>query len=97
MELSAVDRGFEPPSGQNKDYKIVFLPLLYKTCSLLRAKTGWLRIRIIACKYIDDSKKCSLKLVIPITRNRWTISPKLNWEIKRNFRHYNTGNLLSFV
>ena len=43
-----VDRGFEPQSGQTKDYKIgiVASPLSMQHYGE-RAKTGWFRIRIM--------------------------------------------------
>ena len=45
---SAVDRGFEPRSGQTKDYKIGICCFQLRTQHLgERAKTGWLGIRII--------------------------------------------------
>ena len=49
LALSVVDHGFEPWSGQTKDYvKFVFAasPLSMEH-SGGRAKTGWLRIRIM--------------------------------------------------
>ena len=49
LASSAVDRGFEPQSGQTKDYEIVFCCFSAKHAALRRekAKTGWLGIRIM--------------------------------------------------
>jgi hypothetical protein len=48
LASSVVDRGFEPRSGQTKDYKIGIGCFSAKHAALgERAKTGWLRIRIM--------------------------------------------------
>jgi hypothetical protein len=49
LTLSVVDCGFEPPLGQTKDYKIGICYFYAKHIALKgeRAKTGWLRIRIM--------------------------------------------------
>ena len=48
LASNAVDRGCEPQSGQTKVYKMVFVASPLSTGhSGERAKTGWLRIRII--------------------------------------------------
>ena len=44
---SAVDRGFEPRSGQTEDYKISICGFSAKHAALRKKKTGWLGIRII--------------------------------------------------
>ena len=45
---SAIERGFEPQSGQTKDYKLVFVVSPLNTQHKgARAKTGWLGIRIM--------------------------------------------------
>ena len=45
---SAIDRGFEPRSGQTKDYKLVFVASPLSTQHYgERAKIGWLGIRIM--------------------------------------------------
>ena len=46
LTSSAVDRGFEPTSSQNKDNKIGICCFSAKLATL-RANTGWLGIRII--------------------------------------------------
>jgi hypothetical protein len=46
LASSVVDRGFEPRSGQTKDYKIGICCFSAKHEGA-RAKTGWLRIRIM--------------------------------------------------
>ena len=48
--MSMVDHGFEPRSGQTKDYKIgIFLLLCYKAYSFKEweQRLGWHRIKII--------------------------------------------------
>ena len=49
LASSAVDRGFEPRSGQAKDYKIGICCFSAKHAALIgeRAKTGWLGIGVI--------------------------------------------------
>ena len=48
LASSAVDRGFEPRSGQTKDYKLVFVASPLSTQHYgERAKIGWLGIRIL--------------------------------------------------
>ena len=42
LALSAVDRGFEPRSGQAKDYKIVFCYFSAKHAALRRKNKNWL-------------------------------------------------------
>ena len=54
---SAVDHGFEPASGQNKNYTIGMCCFSAKHVAL-RRKTGWLGIRIM----------CQSGGVIPIRR-----------------------------
>jgi hypothetical protein len=51
LASSAVDRGFEPRSGQTKDYSIGICCFSAKHSALRRksAKTGWLGIRISDC------------------------------------------------
>jgi hypothetical protein len=45
---TAVDRGFEPRSGQTKDYKLVFVASPLSTHYYgERVKTGWLGIRLM--------------------------------------------------
>ena len=46
LALNVVDRGFESQSGQTKDYKIGICCFSAKHAAL-RAKTGWLGIRIM--------------------------------------------------
>jgi hypothetical protein len=46
LTSSAVDRGLKPRSGQTKDYKIGICCFTAKHAAL-RAKTGWLGIRIM--------------------------------------------------
>jgi hypothetical protein len=43
LALSAVDRGFEPWSGQTKDYKIGICCYLAKHAALRRKSKDWLR------------------------------------------------------
>jgi hypothetical protein len=45
LASSAVDRGFNPKSGQTKNYEIVVSPLTTHHDGV-SAKTGWLGIRI---------------------------------------------------
>jgi hypothetical protein len=48
LTTSAVDRGFKPRSGQTQEYKIGICCFSAKHAALgERAKTGWLRIRIM--------------------------------------------------
>jgi hypothetical protein len=48
LTSSAVDRGFEPRSGQTKNYKIGMCCFSAKHAALRRkSKTGWLGIRIM--------------------------------------------------
>ena len=48
LASSAVERGFEPRSGQTKDYKIVICCFSAKHAALKRkSKIAWLRIRIM--------------------------------------------------
>ena len=48
LASSAVDGGFEPRSGQSKDYKNDICCFPVKDAALRRkTKTGWLRIRIL--------------------------------------------------
>ena len=49
LALRAVDRWFEPGSGQTKDYNIdiCFFSAKYITLKRERAKIGWLRIGIM--------------------------------------------------
>ena len=49
LASSVVDGGFEPRSGQTKDYKIGICCFSARHAALLgeRAKTGWLGIRIM--------------------------------------------------
>jgi hypothetical protein len=42
LASSAVDRGFEPRSGQTKDYKIVFCCFFAKHAALRRKIKDWL-------------------------------------------------------
>ena len=42
LALSVVDRGFEPRSGQSKDYKIVFCCFSAKHEALKRKNKDWL-------------------------------------------------------
>ena len=62
LASSAVDRGFEPQSGQTKDYKIVFAAsLLIIQHSGVRAKVCCLGIRIMCTrKATCPTKDCSL-------------------------------------
>jgi hypothetical protein len=61
LAMSMVDHGFEPRSGQTKDYKIgIFLLLCYKAYSFKEweQRLGWHRIKII-CPYkvnIEDNE-----------------------------------------
>ena len=52
LASSAVDRGFERLSGHTKDYKIGIFCFSGKHAALKRerAKTGWLRIRIMCLR-----------------------------------------------
>ena len=44
LTFSAVDRGFEPPSGQTKDYKIGICCISIKHAALkTKSKDGWAR------------------------------------------------------
>jgi len=46
LATSVVDRGFEPRSGQSKDYEIGICYFFAKLAALRRkSKTGWLEIR----------------------------------------------------
>ena len=48
LDSTAVDRGFEPRSGQTKGYEMMFVsPLLNMEHQGERTKTGWLGIRIM--------------------------------------------------
>ena len=47
LASGVVDRQFKPRSGQTKDYKIGICCISAKQKKGVRAKTGWLGIRII--------------------------------------------------
>ena len=49
LALSVVNNRFDPESGQSKDYEtgICCFSALVNSIKELRAKTGWLRIRIM--------------------------------------------------
>ena len=47
LAKSAIDRGFEPRSGQTKDYKIGICCFSAKQFEGVRVNIGWLGIRII--------------------------------------------------
>ena len=48
LASSVVDRGFEPRSGQTKDYEICICCFPNKHPAIrVRAKTGWIGIRIM--------------------------------------------------
>ena len=47
LASSAVGRGLEPPSGQDKVYAIGMCCFSAKNAAGVGAKTGWLRIRIM--------------------------------------------------
>jgi hypothetical protein len=53
LTSNAVDCGFEPRSGQTKDYKIgmCYFSSKHKT-KRIRAKTGWLRISVQVERHI---------------------------------------------
>ena len=56
LPSSAVDRGFESPSGKTKDYKIGICCFSAKHAAVRRKCTGWLGIRIMCCLYNNTAR-----------------------------------------
>ena len=61
LSSGAIDQGFEPRSGQTKDYKIGICCFYAKLAAFMR-KTGWLGIRVMfpsgaTCLPIDSCFK----------------------------------------
>ena len=49
LALSVVDRGFEPSSGQTKDYKIGICCFSVKDAALRRKSKDWLARKCVSC------------------------------------------------
>ena len=65
LALSAVDCGFQPRSGQTKDYQIGNCCFSAKHAALKRkAKTGWLRIKCPSGATCLSTDCCFSKLAL---------------------------------